>query len=64
MMPMTSSPRFSPTRSTARMWAFMPGASPPLVNNAIRFMACEDTGHTETPAYEGHYVHYANVTEW
>src|SRR5256885_5972156 len=36
--PITSSRCVAPTRTTARRAAFMPGASPPLVSTAIRFM--------------------------
>src|SRR5450631_3062248 len=36
--PKTSQPLASPVRTTARMAAFMPGASPPLVSTAILFM--------------------------
>ena len=35
---MTSMPASRPARTTARMAAFIPGASPPLVNTAMRFI--------------------------
>src|SRR5512143_3015057 len=37
-MPTTSQPLSIPVRTTARMAPFIPGASPPLVRTAIRFM--------------------------
>src|SRR4051812_3934682 len=37
-MPRTSAPAARPIRVAARIAAFMPGASPPLVRIAIRFM--------------------------
>ena len=36
--PMISRSRALPTRTTARSAAFMPGASPPLVRTATRFI--------------------------
>src|SRR5256885_750978 len=37
-MPTTSRPTARPTRTVARIAAFMPGASPPLVRIPIRFI--------------------------
>src|ERR1035437_7228889 len=38
--PTTSSPRCHATRTDERIAAFMPGASPPLVTIAMRFIVC------------------------
>jgi hypothetical protein len=37
-----------PVRTTARMAAFMPGASPPLVSTAIRFISHSRQNHRHT----------------
>src|SRR5437899_12169962 len=42
-MPRISTPRARPIRVAARIAAFMPGASPPLVRIAIRCMAHDAT---------------------
>src|SRR5438067_11275839 len=46
---MTSSPPDTPTRTTARRAAFIPGASPPLVSTAIRFIVEQYSPSTGEP---------------
>ena len=51
LTPKTSSPLSRPARTTVRMAAFIPGASPPLVNTAILFMGRVYKRKFETEPY-------------